>query len=362
MPKQKKKRMRLPNGFGQISELKGRRLRKPFRAMITVDKTDDGKPICRPLKPVAYFATYNEAYAALIEYNKDPYERSTSMTLEELYVEWSEKYFKTLSSDSSIRTIKSAWKHCEELRKYNVSAIRPRHIKGCIESQSSPNIKARIKSLMNIMLDYALEYEIVAKNYARDFNLDENIKIEKEKSRREHLSFTDEEMSILWNNSENIIVKMILIQCYTGFRPKELIELKTRNVKLDENIIIGGMKTKAGTDRVVPIHKKIKEHVKNFVNQDSEYLFPDMTYDKYNYRFERIVDKLNLDKRHRPHDPRKHFITMAKKYNVNEYAIKRIVGHSITDITEKIYTERNLEWMQEEINKIEADQLTSQPQ
>ena len=355
MPKQKKKRMRLPNGFGQISELKGRRLRKPFRAMITVDKTDEGKPICKPLKPIAYFATYNEAYSALIEYNKDPYERSSTMTMEELYNEWSEIHFKTLNSDSSIRTIKSAWKHCESLQKYNVTAIRARHIKGCIEAQDSPNIKARIKSLMNIMLDYAVEYEIVAKNYARDFSLDENIKIEKEKSRREHLSFTDEEMITLWSNDENIIVRMILIQCYTGFRPKELIELKTKNVNLTQNIIIGGMKTKAGTNRTVPIHKKIKEHVKSFVDQNSEYLFPKMTYDKYNYRFEKVMAELNLDKRHRPHDPRKHFVTMAKKYNVNDYAIKRIVGHSITDITEKIYTERNLEWLQEEINKIEAD-------
>ena len=30
------KRRRLPNGFGQISEIKNRKLRNPFRAMITV--------------------------------------------------------------------------------------------------------------------------------------------------------------------------------------------------------------------------------------------------------------------------------------------------------------------------------------
>ena len=64
------KRRRLPNGFGQISEIKGRNLRKPFRAMVTVGKTDTGKPICKPLKPDSYFPTYNDAYAALVEYNK----------------------------------------------------------------------------------------------------------------------------------------------------------------------------------------------------------------------------------------------------------------------------------------------------
>lgn len=56
------KRRRLPNGFGQISEIKGRNLRNPFRAMVTVGKDKNGKPICKPLKPESYFPTYNDAY------------------------------------------------------------------------------------------------------------------------------------------------------------------------------------------------------------------------------------------------------------------------------------------------------------
>mgnify|MGYP000452998160 CR=1 FL=1 len=56
------KRRRLPNGFGQISEIKNRNLRKPFRAMVTVGKTPEGRPISKPLKPESYFETYNDAY------------------------------------------------------------------------------------------------------------------------------------------------------------------------------------------------------------------------------------------------------------------------------------------------------------
>ena len=69
--RKKPKRRRLPNGFGQISELKGQNLRKPFRAMVTIGKTDEGKPICKLLQPQAYFETYNDAYQALMKYNKD---------------------------------------------------------------------------------------------------------------------------------------------------------------------------------------------------------------------------------------------------------------------------------------------------
>ena len=79
------KRRRLPNGFGQISEIKNRNLRNPFRAMISVGKDSNGRPICKPLKPESYFPTYNDAYAALVEYNKNPYDLEPSITMKELY-------------------------------------------------------------------------------------------------------------------------------------------------------------------------------------------------------------------------------------------------------------------------------------
>lgn len=82
------RRRRLPNGFGQISEIKGRNLRKPFRAMIPVGKTPEGRVISKLLKPQAYFETYNDAYAALVEYNRHPYELKEDITLEELYERW----------------------------------------------------------------------------------------------------------------------------------------------------------------------------------------------------------------------------------------------------------------------------------
>ena len=84
-PRKSNKRRRLPNGFGQISEIKNRNLRNPFRAMVTVGKTSNGRPICKPLKPESYFATYNDAYAALVEYNKNPYDLGTAITMQELY-------------------------------------------------------------------------------------------------------------------------------------------------------------------------------------------------------------------------------------------------------------------------------------
>lgn len=102
-----------------------------------------------------------------------------------------------------------------------------------------------------------------------------------------------------------------------------------------------------------------RTHDKAIAN-DTPYLFSypnkgkniNLTYGYYHKEFTKIKEVIGLNPEHRPHDCRKHFVSMAKKYNVDEYAIKYIVGHKISDITEKTYTDRQFEWLREELEKI----------
>lgn len=371
------KRRRLPNGFGQISEIKNRNLRNPFRAMVTIGKTPDGKPISKPLKPESYFPTYNDAYAALVEYNKNPYDLKPSITIKELYEKWSEEYFKTLKADGSIRGVESAWAYCSAVYGMRVMDVRARHIKGCMEEGTatvrgkeqhpSASMKNKIKSLFNLMLDYALEYELVDRNYSRTFNLTEETIKEIQTVKQEHIPFSEEEMGRLWAHvDDKRFVDAMLIQCYSGWRPQELGLLELENVDLENWTFQGGMKTDAGMDRVVPIHSKIRPLVerkyKEALSIGSKYLFnctdgrsgkpTMMTYQRYQKGFDMVRDELKLNPEHRPHDGRKHFVTAAKKAGVDEYAIKYMVGHKISDITEKVYTQREFEWLKTEIEKI----------
>ena len=347
-----KKRKRLPNGFGQISYMKGHNLRNKYRAMVTVGKTDTGRPIVKSLKPQTYFPTYNDAYYALLEYHKNPYDlNEVLISIKELYDKWSEEYFRNINP-STIRTIQAAWNYCGDLYDLTVRELRPRHIKGVIDKCPSENIKSRIKSLFNKLLDYAVEYELTDKNYARNFKISIN-----NKPSKEHITYTDEEMEILWANAENInLIDMILIQCYSGWRPQELCNLKLDDIQLSKWTFIGGMKTKAGKNRLVPIHPKIRHlvcrRIEEAKNNGSDKLFDDMTYDKYQKRFKKVISELGLNPEHRAHDGRKHFVTMAKKYQVDEYAIKYMIGHAITDLTENTYTERSIDWLIEEVQKI----------
>lgn len=374
--KQKKKHRKLPNGFGRISELH-QNLSNPFRAMVTVGKDQFGHPIGSIL---GYYKTYNLAYEALVEYNKNPYDLSKGMTVAQLYEAWTDEYFDEISL-SSKRTINASWVYCSDIYNMKARDLRVRHIKGCMQNGfrietrgakkgekifATASTKARIKSMFNLMLDYGLEYEIVDKNYARDFEISGEIVRELERSKRDHIIFTPDEIQILWNNIDKPFVDMVLIHIYSGWRPQELAILKLKNVDLDNWTFSGGMKTDAGINRIIPIHSKIRHLVKRNYEKaqklQSEYLFNakgqthagkwNMTYDKYANRYKEIILNLALNPKHKPHDPRKTFITLAKKNNLDEYAIKYLVGHSIQDITERVYTEREISWLQSEIEKI----------
>ena len=42
---------------------------------------------------------------------------------------------------------------------------------------------------------------------------------------------------------------------------------------------------------------------------------------------------------------------VSEKANINEYALKGIVWHHMSDVTENVYTDRPISWLREEIGK-----------
>ena len=372
-----KRHRRLPNGFGQISEIKSRNLRKPFRAMITVGKDENGRPICKPLQPEAYFETYNDAYMALVAYNRNPYDLDPDITVKELYNRWFPEYQQKVEV-GSYKAINFAWKHCVSLYDIRVKDLRAHHIKSCIEHGTSflkgfehkplASTKSLMKTLFNQMLDYAVEYELVDKNYARTFKLPNDTIREITTVKKEHIPFSEEEMRVLWENiNDDPFISVVLIQCYSGWRPQEMCLLRLENINFEDGIFTGGLKTDAGKKRIVPIHSRIRPLVEakykeaqalgssflfNYTNPEVKLRKTEMSYNRYRECFDRVKEKYNLNPEHRPHDGRKHFVTMAKKYGVDEYAIKYIVGHKILDITERVYTQRELSWLINEMEKI----------
>lgn len=370
MPSSTKPRIRngkptkLPNGYGTIYKMSGKRSR-PYRAM----KTD--KWIIDPVtgkskqirSTIGYYQSREDAMIALANYNENPYDiKADSITFSEVYEKWSENYFPTLSNPSSVRTVTAAYAYCNSLYDMRMKDIKVSHLEGTIlNAQVGDSTKSRIKSLFNMMYKYAVAHDIVEKDYASVMFA--NGSPIKRSRTKEVIPFSQEEIFLLWDNLDSIaFADMILIGIYSGWRPQELAILKVADIDIKVGTMLGGLKTDAGKNRIVPIHPLIRPLIENRMKEatsmQSEFLFNDangqqgtyMTYDKYRKRFEKVMKYLKLT--HRPHETRHTFITKAKACNVDEYILKLIVGHAIDDITEKVYTHRTIDQLRAEMEKI----------
>lgn len=370
MPSSTKPRIRngkptkLPNGYGTIYKMSGKRS-KPYRVMKTDKWIID--PVTRKSKQIrstiGYYQSREDAMIALANYNENPYDiKADSITFSEVYEKWSENYFPTLSNPSSVRTVTAAYAYCNGLYDMRMKDIKVSHLEGTIlNAQVGDSTKSRIKSLFNMMYKYAVAHDIVEKDYASVMFANGN-PIKRSRT-KEVIPFSQEEIFLLWDNLDNIaFADMILTGIYSGWRPQELAILKVADIDLEAGTMLGGLKTDAGKNRIVPIHPLIKPLIENRMKEatamQSEFLFNDangqqgtyMTYDKYRKRFEKVMKYLKLT--HRPHETRHTFITKAKACDVDEYILKLIVGHAIDDITEKVYTHRTIDQLRAEMDKI----------
>lgn len=361
--KKKEEKRRRWNGAGCVHTLSGNR-KNPYEALITTGYEFNEITLKRKQiqKSIGYFPTREAAEAALDKYYENPYDVNIdTLTFSDVYEQWSKRYFETIKP-SAIRSVVSAYNHSKPLHNMLFKTINITMMKDTINNASTgPSTKGRMKSLYNLMYDYACESDIAKFNVARNFTI-KGVAKEIEKKRVSKIPFTQQDEDILWDNIDYGFTRMILIGIYTGWRPQELSSLERDNIDIVNWTMFGGMKTEAGTDRTIPIHNKIKNLVVYYYNQSEgcKMLFNDfegqqgtfMTYDKYRGRFNKVMNWCKL-KGYTPHCTRYTFITKAKDSKVDEYAIKMIVGHEISDITEKVYTHRNtLEFTRSELQKI----------
>jgi len=190
-------------------------------------------------------------------------------------------------------------------------------------------------------------HEIINKDYSALFSQSSG-----ENKEQKKFPFSDEEVQTLWEHKEFPFCDLVLVALYTGLRAKELLLLENSNIDLDNDTMVGGMKTTAGTNRMVPIHPLIKYIIIDHYNIDNQYLFlnersESMSYDQYLGRFKKIMGFFHM--KHSPHETRHTFITKAKEVGIDDNVIKLIVSHEIRDITEKVYTHRNVDELKSEI-------------
>lgn len=340
--------MRLPNGYGSVYKLSGKR-RKPFIARKTIGWNDEGKQIYRT---IGYYETKKLALQALADFNDNPYDIEVSaLTFSDVFDRWKEQKFNDISK-SAINGYNAAYETSKELHDVKFVDIKTMHLQSIINNCGKGyDTLRKIRVLYNQLFKYAMENDIVNKDYSSFIDIGKKVEPTSRKP------FTEKEIKRLFYMVDSIpYTDTILIMIYTGLRIGELLILKPSDINLKERTITGGIKTDAGKNRIIPINKKVLPFIEKRLNENNEYLIindlgKQMKYDNYyKEKFIPIMDQLNMD--HKPHDCRHTFATLMSNSDANKTAIKKIIGHSSYATTEKIYTHKDIEELRKAIDLI----------
>ena len=375
MPRNSRFRRR-PNNTGTVVKLSGKR-RAPYCARIMSDERDiitgKKKQVC-----IGTFATREEALNALSIYSL---KRSSSITNEEarnlapdlfdriqektqkraptfyeIYQILDDEEFSKLSK--SARNGYSSWiKHFETIYNRTIDNITLADLQYIFDNDKS---KGGTQMHMKVLCSKIFKYAVIHQYIPRDFDYTSYIRTAEFKQSTKHYPFTVDEVKKL-QSVDTSEAHILLIYIYTGLRAGELLHINRDNIHIDEkcdddgterliSYMITGSKTKAGKNRIVPIHDDIKQFVIDELLKPDKRLI-DCTYVSLNNTILVTVNGY-LKATHTMHDTRQTFASLCQLYNVDVYARKKILGHKLKDITFDIYTTASKNKLYEEVNKI----------
>lgn len=338
--------LRRANGKGSIVKLSGKR-RTPFEVRVNTRMDERYYPIYDVL---GRYETRDEATAALLAYNETPYDLAyDKMTFKDVYDKFYErKYIKSKKSysKSSLSCTRGAYNKCKVLHDRIFKELRADDLQNILDDYTlSHAYMEHIKNLFNQMYSYAMQYDIVQKDVSKF------VSITKADDDEHGIALSPEDIDKLWTAYYNEVdnVDMILILIYSGWRIGELLTLKMDDIDTVNLVYKGGIKTKAGKDRIVPIHTKIADMVK--IRKTTGWFT--LSYSKTLELFYAALAESNIQTKYTPHDCRHTFITLLSNAGADNVCIKRLVGHSSgNNITEKIYTHKDIEQLRKAIELI----------
>ena len=321
--------MRLPNGYGSVTKLSGKR-RNPYQVKKTIGWTDKGYP---KYLIIGYFPTRKEALAKLAEYNSNPYNlEANNYTVEDV---WQLFYKNNNIASSTLAVYKSRYKNFfGSIKNVEYKNIRAYHIEEIMKGATLSD-KIGIKTVFKALDNTALKLDIINKAYSS------LIQVSGYQAKQKTI-FTHEEVEKIYNNRHLPDMDIPLILLYTGMRIGELTQLKIDDVDFKEKIIIiRHSKTKAGTGRQIPIHDKIIEILREKAQNTSDYFYFGHTNYYLYYKFKQALEKLNIN--HHPHECRHTFRSRLDEANANKKCIDLLMGHKSSDVGTQVYTHKNID-------------------
>lgn len=352
---------RLPNGYGTIRKLSGRRTR-PYAAFVNPRRivNDENRKSHYQYDLLGTYPSRALAMEALLDYRRNSYNiKDAKLTFAEVYKRWSEVYFKLPKiAPNTVNAYKTAYRNSVQLYSMVFREIRKPDMQRILDDGRGRSSAIQLTTLWHQMYVYAREYEICSKDYT-EFLDTKHIAVT---DPHVHRRLTPDEVEALFKYAEKGLFPSIYAMLIgTGCRINELLTLKRENVRLEEGYIeIVSSKTKAGM-RIIPIHPRIRKYIEAWMNDGSgsQYLIHGNRNNHVGYSnfkdnyMARCKALLGID--FKPHDCRYTLASLMKQCEVDEYARKKILGHTIPsiDVTNAVYTEMPPEWFAAEMAKVD---------
>ena len=335
----KKRRLRRANGTGSVSFL-GKDRRRPYLARAFDKKT--GVRII-----IGYFATRDEAETALMQNQVKPLPPKASITLKQLYDEWSKiKYTDDLSKDT-INNYKAGWKYLIPLQGKIFRELRAGQYQAVIDAAGETKSRSsleKIKTVVVMLSTYAMQNDIIDKNYGSFIKLPKA-------TRSIKTAFTDIETKLIEQAAKDGIpfADCVLMMCYTGFRITEFLSLTQFSYNAEQDTLTGGIKSEAGKNRVIPVHPKIKPFLMAWLNKKGDRIICKPDGKKYTSKYfrencfapalEQIEGVRELD----PHECRHTFASLLHAAGVSQKEIMELMGHDDPEVDLKTYIHVDIE-------------------
>ena len=336
----KRKRRKRANGSGTIYKMGGNRA-KPWAAK-------------RNNIFLGCFKTYADAQKALERTTDADITDKYNMTFAQIYELWKPVHAREVSV-SQMASYASAFKHCEKLHELKFRSIRKSDFQTVIlsmeEAGKAKSTCEKVLQLFGQLSKWAMDECIVTQNHAQNVRT-----TAQQKSTRR--PFTKKDINTMLK-SDNPAADIALILIATGARPNELFSVPLVNCY--ENYFIGGSKTEAGKNRVIPVspigqtaysklrQKAIEEHCQFLIDAYSG----NRTVSNYTKRdFKSLMAELDLQDM-TTYNCRHTFVTLAVTAGIPQAQLMQIVGHVDASITDK-YTHMNANALVSAVSSITA--------
>lgn len=340
-----RRRRRRPRGTGSVWK-DARNKNRPYVA-IAADGTRIGA-----------YATSGEAVKKLDEVNAkliSP-ERQT-YTLADVYDRWSELHYPKITVKAQ-QTYANAYRKAAALHDRRIAELKAedyqRVLSQMMAAGASRSLCEKERQLFSQLCQYAINQDIIHTNYSTALVLPEA------SAPKTRVLSADEVQAIRTTTDDARLgetAKIALVLVYTGMRLNELLTARRENVHADEGYLIGGEKTEAGRDRVIPLHPDIMPYILQWLyGNDTPYLIPSkygLPRDHNNVRksFNSLMRKLGIEGV-TPHTCRHTAATKFAAAGLPPEVTKQILGHADITTTLNIYTHPDVQNLIENARRV----------